>query len=175
MTSATPKKFSHWATSLLKRWQGSRSAVPRNRESPAPPPLGLEVQQVEALRRLRQSPHWPHYQQLLETVTLNNVEQLLHALPHDQYLFYCGAVFACRRLMELPDAILAKVHDLEDHANARTESQAAHERARADTFLNTPFWQSYVEDTDGRKFADAVSAAARADSAAATRSLTDLG
>lgn len=176
MTSATPKKFSRWAISLLNKWQRSRPS-PASAASPASPlaPLGLEPQQVEALRRLRQSPHWRHYQQLLETVTLNNVEQLLHALPHDQYLFYCGSVFACRRLMELPDAILAKVTELEDHAHARTESQAAHERARADTFLNTPFWESYIADEDGRQFADAVSAAARADAERATRSYTDLG
>jgi hypothetical protein len=102
---------------------------------------------VEALRRLRQSPHWPHYQALLETVALNNVEQLLRAQPHDAYLFTCGVVFACQRLMELPDLVLAKVTELEDHANARTRIEADYERSRADTFLNTPWWDSYVRDS----------------------------
>ena len=150
MTSATPKKFSHWATSLLKRWQRNLHSAPRSKDSPEGRPLGLEVQQVEALRRLRQSPHWPHYQALLETVTLNNVEVLLRSLPHEQYLFYCGVVFACRRLMELPDAILAKVTELEDHANVRNRIDADFQRARADTFLNTPWWDDYVRDSASR-------------------------
>ena len=122
---------------------------------------------MAALRLLLQSPHWRHYSQLLETVTLNNVEQLLHPMSHDQYLFYTGVVFACRRIINLPDEILAKVANLEDHANARTKSQAAHERARADTFLNTPFWDGYVAD-DGASLAADITAAAK-------RSYTDLG
>ena len=166
MTFAIPRKFSPLVEKLLKRWR-PKQAPPRNRESPAEPPLGLEVQQVAALRLLLQSPHWRHYSQLLETVTLNNVEQLLHPMSHDQYLFYTGVVFACRRIINLPDEILAKVANLEDHAHARTESQAAHKRARADAFLNTPFWDGYVAD-DGASLAADITAAAK-------RSYTDLG
>ena len=82
---------------------------------------------------------------------------LLRALPHDQYQFYCGVVFACRRLIELPDLVLAKVTELEDTADARTQSQAAYERTRADTFLNTPFWDGFVAD-DGRDLAVSITA-----------------
>ena len=144
MTSATQKRSFPWVTSLLRHWRDKLRPKP---EDPLAP-LGLDNQQVEGLRLLRQSPHWHHYQHLLETVTLNNVEQLLLAQPHDQYLFTCGAVFACRRLMELPDAILAKVTDLEDHANARARVEADYERNRANTFLNTPWWNSYVRDAE---------------------------
>ena len=145
MTSGTPKRFFPWAINLLRRWQGKH----RNPKDPLAP-LGLDSQQVEALRHLRQSPHWLHYKQLLETVTLNNVEQLLLALPHERYLFQCGVVFACRRLMELPDQILAKVTELEDHKNARDRINANVEDARGDIFLNTPWYDSYVRDAASR-------------------------
>ena len=144
MTSGIPRRFSRWAVSLLNQWR--RKPESRSKDSPEGKPLGLEGQEVEALRLLRQSPHWPHYQQLLETVLLNNVEMLLRALPHEQYLFYCGVVFACRRLIELPDAVLAKVTELERHAHARNTAEVDYERARADTFLNTPWYDSYTAD-----------------------------
>jgi hypothetical protein len=84
--------------------------------------------------------------ELLERTTWQNVEQLTKALPHDQYLFYCGVVFACRRLMELPQEILAKVTELEDHANARNRAAANARDAQGAAFLNTPWWDAYVRD-----------------------------
>lgn len=146
MTSATPKRFSRWAISLLKRWQTPPKAHLRGQDPGNP--LGLEDQQVQALRHLLQSPQWRHYQAVLETVTLNNVEQLLRALPHDQYLFYSGVVFACRRITSLPEQILATVAKLEDDKNARINFNDTVERSRAATFLNTPWWDSYSADPD---------------------------
>ena len=144
MTFGIPKKSFPWAISLLRQWRDRLRGKPQASAAP----LGLDSQQVEALRLLRQSPHWPHYQQLLETITLHHVEQLLNAQPHDRYLFQCGVVFACRRLMELPEQILAKVTELEDHANVRARVEANYERNRANAFLNTPWWDLYVRDAE---------------------------
>ena len=144
MTSATPRKFSRWATSLLKQWfrpirsKHSSGALEGSPEAPQAP-LGLEVQEVAALRQLLQSPQYPHYLALLERVLLQNVEQLFRALPHDQYLFYCGVVFATRRLIELPTDILAKVTELEAHANARHRATANARDAQGAAFVNTRF------------------------------------
>lgn len=101
---------------------------------------------MEALRHLVQSPQYPSYLELLERVTWQHVEQLTKALPHDQYLFTCGVVFACRRLTELPQEILAKVTELEDHANARNRAANNARDAQGAAFLNTPWWDSYIQD-----------------------------
>ena len=154
MTSATPKRFSHWATSLaaslLSKWrkvrQGSSPAG-----NPEGYPLGLEAQEVQALRHLLQSPQWPSYSALLERATLANVERLLTALPHDEYLFYCGVVYACRRVSDLPELVLAKASQLEEHRNARERASAAEPGAEGASFLNTPWWDSFVRDAVSRR------------------------
>lgn len=146
MTSGIPKKFFPWVASLRKRWQAARHRAPQDSQAKQYP-LGLDPQAVQALRLLVQSPQYPNYLALLEQVTLNNVEQLCRALPHDQYLFYCGVVFACRRLMELPHEVLAKVTEMEDHANARERAAHNARDAVGAAFLNTPWWDSYVRDS----------------------------
>ena len=103
---------------------------------------------MEALRHLVQSPQYPSYLELLERVTWQNVEQLTKALSHDQYLFTCGVVFACRRLTELPHEILAKVTELEDHANARSRAANLARDAQGAAFLNTPWYESWVRDSE---------------------------
>lgn len=99
-----------------------------------------------------------HYSALVERVTLEQVEVLLHALPHEKYLFQCGVVFACRRLSELPTQILAKVTELETHANVRDRAAAADADTARLTFLNTPWWDAYLRDahasTTGHSFTD---------------------
>src|SRR5207302_1183787 len=87
-------------------------------------PLGLEQAEVAALRQLLQSPPYLHYSAVLERVLCTQVDALLSALPHDRYLFQCGVVYATRRLIELPHDILAKVTELEAHANARDRAAA---------------------------------------------------
>ena len=110
-------------------------------------PLGLAEPEVAALRLLLQSPQYPAYSALLERVLAQQVETLLSALPHDQYLFYCGAVYATRRLIELPADILSKVTDLKEHANARERAAANARDAQGLAFLNTPWWDAYVRDS----------------------------
>ena len=102
---------------------------------------------MAALRLLLQSPQYPAYSALLERVLAQQVETLLSALPHDQYLFYCGAVYATRRLIELPADILSKVTDLKEHANARERAAANARDAQGLAFLNTPWWDAYVRDS----------------------------
>ncbi len=146
MTSATPKRFSHWLESLRKQWRKAREPkAPRNPEA-LRYPLDLELGQVQALRRLVLSPQYPHYLELLERVTIQNVEQLLRPLPHDQYLFYVGVVFACRRLMELPHEILSKVTELEDRDHARKRTARVAADAQINPFVNTPWFDSYARD-----------------------------
>ena len=102
---------------------------------------------MAALRLLLQSPQYLAYSALLERVLVQQVETLLSALPHDQYLFYCGAVYATRRLIELPADILSKVTDLKEHANARERAAANARDAQGLAFLNTPWWDAYVRDS----------------------------
>ena len=152
MTSATPRKFSRWATSLLKQWfrpirSKHSSGAPEGSPEAPQAPLGLEVQEVAALRQLLQSPQYPHYLALLERVLCTQLERLVSALPHDQYLFQCGVVYATRRLIELPDQITAKVTELEAHANARERAANNARDARGAAFLNTPWWDAYVRDS----------------------------
>lgn len=106
---------------------------------------------MEALRHLLQSPQWRSYSALLERVTLANLDHLLTALPHDQYLFYCGVVFACRKLTELPETVLAKVSHLEGLNDARERITAAEPGAESAAFLNTPWWDSFVRDALSRR------------------------
>jgi hypothetical protein len=101
---------------------------------------------VEALRLLRASPQWGSYSEVVERVTVQNVEVLLGALQHDQYLFTCGVVYALRRVLTLPDLILAKVTELEALDHARSTASAGAGRARLDTFLNTPYWDDFLAD-----------------------------
>ena len=139
MTSGTPRSSFHWIQALLTKWRKPPKATAL--------PLGLEVQQVEGLRRLLQSPHWTPYSALVDRVTLEQIEVLLHPLPHEKYLFQCGVVFACRRLSELPTTILAKVTELETHANVRNRASAAAADATGAAFLNTPWWDAYIRDS----------------------------
>ena len=115
-------------------------------EAPQALPLGLEVAEVAALRQLLQSPQYLHYLAVLERVLGTQLDALLSALPHDRYLFQCGVVYATRRLIELPHDILAKVTELEAHANARDRAAANARDAQGAAFLNTPWWDAYVRD-----------------------------
>ena len=102
---------------------------------------------MAALRQLLQSPPYLHYSAVLERVLCTQVDALLSALPHDRYLFQCGVVYATRRLIELPHDILAKVTELEAHANARDRAAANARDAQGAAFLNTPWWDAYVRDS----------------------------
>ena len=149
MTSAIPRKFSRWAASLLKQWRLRQTRSPRSSaagERQEALPLGLEQAEVAALRQLLQSPPYLHYSAVLERVLCTQVDALLSALPHDRYLFQCGVVYATRRLIELPHDILAKVTELEAHANARDRAAANARDAQGAAFLNTPWWDAYVRD-----------------------------
>ena len=149
MTSAIPRKFSRWAASLLRQWRlrQTRSRPLQGQEAPPEHPWGLQAQEVAALRQLLQSPQYPHYLALLERVLCTQLERLVSALPHDQYLFQCGVVYATRRLIELPHDILSKVNDLKEHANARSRAAANARDAQGAAFLNTPWWDAYVRDS----------------------------
>ena len=102
---------------------------------------------MAALRQLLQSPQYPHYLAVLERVLAAHIDKLLQAQPHDSYLFTCGVVYATRRLIELPHDILAKVTELEAHANARDRAAANARDAQGAAFLNTPWWDAYVRDS----------------------------
>ena len=132
------KSFSRWATSLRMKW--------RRPKPTGTGPLGLAEQDLDQLRHLVQSPQWAHYSDLVDRVTISSIEHLCTGLPHDQYLFYCGVIYACRRLNELPDTVLAKAKELKEHVDVRNRISAESEASRADTFRNTPYWDSFVRD-----------------------------
>lgn len=107
-------------------------------------PLGLSKAQVDSLRQLVGHPLWKTYSLLLESVGEQLLNEITRGMPHEQYLAKCGELKMLERLIELPHVILDKVTKLEDRKDARTKSHADADAARANTFVSTPFWNSYL-------------------------------
>ncbi len=89
-------------------------------------------------------PTYKAYSQLLESVGEQLLHEVLSGLPHEQYLAKCGEIRMLERLIELPHVLLDKVAKLEDRKDARLKSIADADAARANTFVSTPFWESYL-------------------------------
>lgn len=92
------------------------------------------------------TPTWPHYSAVLEAVYEQQARKFLGALPHDQYLFQCGVLFAIEQVMRAPEAIIDAVKLHKDMADARERASAEQERRTANAFLNTPWWDQYIRD-----------------------------
>jgi hypothetical protein len=82
----------------------------------------------------------------LEAVCEREAAQLATGLPHDRYLFQCGVLYALRRAYSLSNDIVTATNNLEEMTNARSRSAAVAEQRRANTFLNTPWWDGYQSD-----------------------------
>ena len=121
-----------------------RSLAPHPIQTAAKYPLGLSKAQADSLRLLVGHPHWKTYSLLLELVAEGFLNDLVRGIPHEQYLAKCGELKMLERLIELPHVILAKVTQVEDSQNARQQSIADAESARANTFVSTPFWDGYI-------------------------------
>ena len=132
--SETLKMCSRWLTRWLRK--APRSALP----------LGLSETEVEALRAVVSTPHWPHYLRALEALADSQLSELAGGLPHDRYLFTCGALFAIRRCYQFPDDVLTAVTSLKEINDVRSRATAERESRTRNTFLNTPWWDSYVHD-----------------------------
>jgi len=126
--------FSRWMTKWLRKTP--RTALP----------LGLSETEVEALKALTSSPHWPHYSRALEALAESQFNELAGGMPHDRYLFTCGALYALRRCYQFPDDVLTAVTSLKEINDVRSRATAERESRTRNTFLNTPWWDSYVHD-----------------------------
>jgi hypothetical protein len=118
----------------------------RRKHTPSALPLGVSPQDLEALRALRAHPHWKHYAALLERVAEAQAAELASALPHDRYLFTCGALTALRRVSSLVDDLLASASKLQEMTDARTRNTADAAARTARTFVNTPWYDGWRAD-----------------------------
>ena len=134
--SATLKMFSRWLTSLLRR-RAPASALP----------LGLSETEVQALKTLQAAPAWKHYLRALEAVAERQAAELASGLPHDRYLFACGALYALRRLYTLTDDVLAVTSTIKEISDVRQRANAERTGNASSVFLNTPWWDAYVRDS----------------------------
>ena len=122
-----------------------QSLRPHPRKDPGDNPLGLSPAQVDSLRQLVAHPPYKAYQQLLELVAEQLLNEFVRGMPHEQYLAKCGELKMLERLIELPHVILDKVTKLEDRTNARQQQHADARAARAHTYVSTPFWDGYIQ------------------------------
>jgi hypothetical protein len=125
----------NWLTNLLRR-----------KPQASPLPLGLSETEVQALKQLAGSPHWKHYLRALEATCERQVAELASGLPHDRYLFTCGALYALRRLYTLTDDVLAVTQTIKETADARQRASAERQGRASNVFLNTPWYDQYVRD-----------------------------
>jgi hypothetical protein len=87
----------------------------------------------------------------LEAVFEQQARHLASGLPHDQYLFTCGALYAIQRIYNLPQDILNAVTSAEEFDNVRKRSDADRLRRAANTFVSTPWWDTYIRDAASRR------------------------
>ena len=129
--------ISKWLTNLLPR-----------KQVPSGFPLGLSQEQVEHLHQLVSTPHWRHYLAALELVCEREAAQLATGLPQEKYMFQCGVFYALRQAHSLAANIVAATQNLEEIKHGRDLAAAAADQRRANTFLNTPWWNGYTADRD---------------------------
>ena len=123
----------------LSRWLARK---PRHSAAP----LGLEAQQVSALKALAATPAWTHYLQALQAVAEQQAAELASGLPHDKYLFTCGALHALRRAYTLIDDVVTATQNITELTDARQRASAERERRARNVFLNTPWYDGYIRD-----------------------------
>lgn len=128
---------------------------PKPRDSQeATAPLDLSVDQVAALRELSSTPHWRAYSALLENLLAREAMSLFQGLSHERYLHQSGIVAGIRLILDLPDRVLQKVRELDDHRNARSRVSAHQSDPSGSTdatFFGTPWWDGYVRDRIARE------------------------
>ncbi len=124
----------------LTAWRQKRAPVA------SPYPLGLIEQDIEALRALRESPHWKRYIGVLERLGEQQAATLSSGLDHNKYLFACGALTAIRRVYSLVDDLLAGATQIKELQNDRTKREHVAARRVANTFVNTPFYDGFAAE-----------------------------
>lgn len=102
-------------------------------------PWGITSEDVAALKALRASPQWPRYERILAAVAEGQATEFAAGLPHDRYLYACGALSAFRRVYTLVDDLIETATRLETATNDHTRRTAA-DRVLADPFVNTSWW-----------------------------------
>lgn len=113
-------------------------------------PFGIEQHEIDAIDALRSSPHWPHYLAMLERLGEQQASTLASGVDHDKYLFASGALTALRRVYTLADDLIAAANNLKEQQHARDRKLDAADRRHADTFVNTPWYDSWRADSVGR-------------------------
>lgn len=131
----SPKPFSRWLHKWLKR-KPAQSDLP----------LGLTETQIQGLKQVTSSPSWPHYLAALEALADQQTNELASGLPHDRYLFTCGALYALRRAYTLADDIVTLTRNLKEIHDVRERANAEHQQRTASAFINTPWWDQFVRD-----------------------------
>ena len=120
-------------------WRSRTKRLPTPSKPEPSLPLGLNRDQLEAIRELTGTIHFKHYSAALEALYENNLSAMLRALPHDAYLFQCGVCFALEQIAKLPDDLTLKLRELDarhtDNADAAPDSSTV--------FANSPFWDAY--------------------------------
>ncbi len=79
---------------------------------------------------------------MLERLFQAEAARLASPLKAREHAFTCGVVHALRVCAGIPEHLAVKLeehHDIARRTAVRPDDPG--------TFLNTPFWQSYVEDT----------------------------
>lgn len=119
----------------------------RKSAQPSPLPLGVTEAELSALTMLRASPHWPHFLRVLERLGEQQASTLASGVSHEKYLFASGALTALRRVYTLVDDLIAAATNIEELAHARDRKSARNAARHADTFVNTPWYDSWRADS----------------------------
>lgn len=113
-------------------------------------PLGLEQPDIDALKALRASAHWARYIAVIERLGEQQASTLVSGVAHEKYLFASGALTALRRVYTLADDLIAAATNIEELAHARDRHVADANAKYADTFVNTPWYDSWRADRPSR-------------------------
>lgn len=117
--------------------------IRRRKTEPSSLPLGLTPDDIDALRALRDTPHWKHYLVVLERLGEQHAAELASGLPYDKYLFTSGAFTALRRVFTLADDLIVAASTLKEHTNVRERKLADRNARHAAAFVNTPWYESW--------------------------------
>lgn len=111
----------------------------RSKASPTPSlPFNSSLQEVAALKALRDHSAWRHHQALLERVAQHEYDRLAQQLPYEEYLAQCGAYQAARKAVDLVDTLIEKADAIHDSTRQSDDTKRAHTRS---IFFGSPFWQ----------------------------------
>jgi hypothetical protein len=103
-------------------------------------PLGLNRDQVEALRSLRSTPAFKHYTEALSRAYELEASSLFRALDHEKYLFQCGVCYAMEETASLIDSIDHAARMIDEHQSSARADHSQSDAASA-LFAGTAWWR----------------------------------